>query len=242
MDETDIPFIKIGQVAKITMDAVPDKTFPGKVTEIGNSPIQAAAGQQRGRPPTSRWSSRSTGDSRSAARVHLFGGHHDGHAHAGGRGADSGDGGARTDVRRERHNRRAPGRPKTPAPDRAGESRLPSCKPGQTRKETEGVFLVRDGKVEFAPIKTGIAGDKYFEVVEGLKEGDQVVTGPVQLRSRAARRDTVKIDNAGRQPRRRAAGGAKTPRHEARPPNDASDSRSLGSPWGRSGPTSCDRS
>ena len=51
-------------------------------------------------------------------------------------------------------------------------------KPGQTRKETEGVFVVRDGKVEFVPIKMGIAGDKYFEVLTGLKAGDQVVTGP----------------------------------------------------------------
>ena len=51
-------------------------------------------------------------------------------------------------------------------------------KPGQTRKETEGVFVVRDGRVAFVPIKMGIAGDRYFEVLEGLKPGDQVVTGP----------------------------------------------------------------
>ena len=36
--------------------------------------------------------------------------------------------------------------------------------PGQTRKETEGVFVVRDATAEFQPIKMGIAGDKYFEV------------------------------------------------------------------------------
>ncbi len=42
VDETEIPEIKIGQPAKITIDAIPDKTFPGKVTEVGNSPIQAA--------------------------------------------------------------------------------------------------------------------------------------------------------------------------------------------------------
>ncbi len=47
VDETDIPFIQIGQPAKITIDALPDQTFPGQVTEVGNSPIQAAAGQQR---------------------------------------------------------------------------------------------------------------------------------------------------------------------------------------------------
>jgi HlyD family secretion protein len=51
-------------------------------------------------------------------------------------------------------------------------------KPGQQRKELEGVFLVRDSKVAFQPVKTGIAGDKYFELLSGLKDGDQVVIGP----------------------------------------------------------------
>jgi len=40
VDETDIPSVQIGQLAKITIDAVPNKTFTGKVVEIGNSPIQ----------------------------------------------------------------------------------------------------------------------------------------------------------------------------------------------------------
>ena len=41
VDETDIPAVQLGQKAKITIDAIPGKTFTGKVTEIGNSPIQA---------------------------------------------------------------------------------------------------------------------------------------------------------------------------------------------------------
>ena len=41
VDETDIPFVTFGQLAKVTIDAFPDKTFPGKVTEVGNSPIAA---------------------------------------------------------------------------------------------------------------------------------------------------------------------------------------------------------
>jgi HlyD family secretion protein len=50
--------------------------------------------------------------------------------------------------------------------------------PGQTRKETEGVFIVKDGIIAFAPIKLGISGDKYFEILSGLEPGAQVVTGP----------------------------------------------------------------
>ena len=45
VDETDIPFVQLGQPAKITIDAIPDKSFPGRVTEIGNSPIQQAGTQ-----------------------------------------------------------------------------------------------------------------------------------------------------------------------------------------------------
>src|SRR6476660_5896282 len=39
VDETDIPFITKGEKAKVTIDALPDKTFQGTVTEVGNSPI-----------------------------------------------------------------------------------------------------------------------------------------------------------------------------------------------------------
>ena len=49
---------------------------------------------------------------------------------------------------------------------------------GQKRKDTEGVFLIKDKAAAFVPVKTGIAGDKYFEVLNGLKAGDEVITGP----------------------------------------------------------------
>ena len=49
---------------------------------------------------------------------------------------------------------------------------------GQKRKDTEGVFLIKDKAAVFVPVKTGIAGDKYFEVLTGLKPGDEVITGP----------------------------------------------------------------
>jgi HlyD family secretion protein len=50
--------------------------------------------------------------------------------------------------------------------------------PGHTRKETEGVFLLREGKAVFTPVKTGIAGERYFEVLDGIQPNDQVITGP----------------------------------------------------------------
>src|SRR5688572_6627671 len=49
VDETEIPSVTLGQMAKVMIDAVPDRTFRGRVTEVGNSPIQttAQAGGQR---------------------------------------------------------------------------------------------------------------------------------------------------------------------------------------------------
>ncbi len=40
VDETDIPSVRLGQTAEVTIDALPDRVFTGLVTEIGNSPIQ----------------------------------------------------------------------------------------------------------------------------------------------------------------------------------------------------------
>src|SRR5678816_2965028 len=45
VDETNVPNVQIGQPAKITIDAIPDKSFRGHVTEIGNSPIQTTGAQ-----------------------------------------------------------------------------------------------------------------------------------------------------------------------------------------------------
>src|SRR3954463_8318327 len=45
VDETNVPNVQIGQLAKITIDAIPDRSFKGHVTEIGNSPIQTTGGQ-----------------------------------------------------------------------------------------------------------------------------------------------------------------------------------------------------
>jgi HlyD family secretion protein len=73
--------------------------------------------------------------------------------------------------------------------------------PGQARKEAEGVFLVRSGRAEFVPIKMGIAGDKYFEVLSGLKDNDQVITGPYNSVRGMADGDLVRIDNRQNQRR-----------------------------------------
>ena len=66
-------------------------------------------------------------------------------------------------------------------------------KPGQTRKEIEGVFLLANGRAVFTPIKVGIAGERYFEVLSGVKAGDQVVTGPFASVRELSDGETVKL-------------------------------------------------
>ena len=49
------------------------------------------------------------------------------------------------------------------------------------KKETEGVFLVKNGLAKFSSVKTGIVGTTDIELTEGLSENDEVVTGPYQV-------------------------------------------------------------
>jgi HlyD family secretion protein len=79
---------------------------------------------------------------------------------------------------------------------RPGGVQASELKPGQSRKELEGVFVVRNGKAEFTPVKTGIAGEKYFEVLSGLKEGDNVVVGPFTSVREMADGAAVKVEAA----------------------------------------------
>jgi HlyD family secretion protein len=69
----------------------------------------------------------------------------------------------------------------------------PEPGPGQTRKETEGVFLFRDGRAVFTPITIGIAGERYFEVLSGLAVDDQVITGPFASVRELADGETVTL-------------------------------------------------
>jgi len=50
----------------------------------------------------------------------------------------------------------------------------------QVRGMKSPVVVGTDMKVTFRPVKVGIAGEKYFEVVDGLKKGDRIVAGTYQ--------------------------------------------------------------
>jgi HlyD family secretion protein len=195
VDETNVPNVQIGQVAKVTIDAIPDKSFRGHVTEIGNSPIQAAAGTTSTQAtnfkvkvvldedvPEVRPGFTCTADITTARRKNVVAVPIPAVAvrelvyDANGQAIKA----PKTDNRR-----------RTPEPVASAAELMP----GQTRKETEGVFVLRASKAEFVPIKMGIAGDKYFEVTGGLQAGDQVITGPYNSVRGMADGDAVRVDS-----------------------------------------------
>jgi HlyD family secretion protein len=202
VDETDIPNVAVGQAAIVTIDAVPDRMFKGHVTEIGNSPIQTATqtnntGQRQAtnfkvvvtiddsvpdvRPGFTCTAEITTATRKSVisvpiqsltVREMLFD-----------------EKGTLIHEPPPPVQRRMFGSPAAPTPQTP-----PDPGPGQTRKETEGVFVVRDGKMVFEPVKIGIAGERYFEVLSGLKPGDQVVTGPFDSVRQTADGSPVKVN------------------------------------------------
>jgi len=195
VDETNIPHVQLGQIAKITIDAIQEKSFKGHVTEIGNSPIQATGGSSASNQATNfkvvvvlddqvpdvRPGFTCTADITTATRKNVTSVPipavavreliYDANGQV---------------VKQPRDDKR----PRGVEPVAAAAE----LKPGQTRKETEGVFLVREGRAEFVPIKVGIAGDKYFEVLSGIKDGDLVITGPYNSVRGLKDGDQVKVD------------------------------------------------
>ncbi len=198
VDETEIPSVQIGQTAKITIDALPDKTFTGRVTEIGNSPIQtttAQAGQQAtnfkvtvtidGQIPEARPGFTCSAEITTATRSQVLAVPIQAMAVRELVYDDKGQ------VVREVKDPKAKKRPRGIEPTAAAAE----LKPGQTRKETEGVFVLRDKEAVFVPVKIGVAGDRYFEVLSGLKDGDEVITGPFNSVRNLRDGDEVKKDD-----------------------------------------------
>ena len=179
VDETDVVRVNIGDSVEVTIDAFPDTTFVGRVTEVSNSAILSAASAATGQndravdyeveitlvnPPTEV-----RPDLSATARIV-------------------------TDTRmqalaipiialtvRENTPVSTEQKPAGRTAEAAAAS-TDSTKHGAqgAKKETEGVFLVHNGVATFRPVKVGIAGEEHFEVVEGVQPGDTIVAGPYQ--------------------------------------------------------------
>src|SRR5688572_6810826 len=170
VDETDVARISLGDSSIVQIDAFPDTTFIGKVVEISHSSVRGA----------------STGATTEQAvdyevRIQLLNPPQET------RPDFSATAKVVTDVRSKalsipiialtvRENEELAG---ADSAVRVGANATPTKEVG--KRDVEGVFVVgTDNKVTFRPVKVGIAGDRYFEVLSGLKAGEKIVGGTYQ--------------------------------------------------------------
>ncbi len=165
VDETDVVRVHLGDSVQVTIDAFNDSSFAGRVTKISN----AAA-------TTASQSSGSSSDRAVDFDVEVT--------------LDNPPAGVRPDLSATARivtdtRTRSVAIPIIALTVRQHED-LPNELKNQTAKATgkqkdrEGVFVIRNGVATFRPVKVGIAGDEFFEVIDGVKTGDSIVAGPYQ--------------------------------------------------------------
>jgi HlyD family secretion protein len=194
VDETDIVNVQLGQPAEVTIDAIPKKVFHAVVSEIGNNAIvrstgvatsqQASASQEAKdfkvvvtlqdppedlRPGLSTTAKITTATRSGVVAIPI----------------------QALTIRRQQDldpGSVEKGSVQAASPQKVG---------GRDRKDDElqGVFVIRNKKAEFVPVQTGITGTTDIEVLGGLKEGDEIVTGSYKVLRTMKPGTSVKIDN-----------------------------------------------
>jgi HlyD family secretion protein len=172
VDETDIRYIALGQPAEIRVDALEGVEVAGEVTEIGSSAIP------RGGAQASQPTSNQAKDFKVAVTIK-----DPSPALRSGLNATA----EITTARKEKalsipiqavvvRGVGKDGKVIDPEALQAAEKEQGAA-PAEKGEEKEGVFVVSGGQVAFRPVKTGIIGETDIEVADGLKEGDEIVTG-----------------------------------------------------------------
>jgi HlyD family secretion protein len=170
VDETDVARIQLGDSAVIQIDAFPDTTFLGRVTKISNSSVKATATTQTSSdqavdyevtiqllntPPETRPDFSATAKIITASRKNALS--------------------IPIIALTVRENEALA------TSDTAVGLGKPKPKKEVGKKDVEGVFVVgKDNKVTFRPVRVGIAGEKHFEVLSGVKPGEKIVAGTYQ--------------------------------------------------------------
>jgi len=154
VDETDVVGVQMGQTAKVRVDALPETVFTGLVTEIGSSALQQSTGVA------------ATQESKDFKVVVTL----DDPSHK----LKPGLSASADIVVAER--KQALAVPISALVLRDKPQADPKAAAGA--KEEEGVFLVENDRVKFAPVVKGITGGMMIEIVSGLQEGQSLVTGP----------------------------------------------------------------
>jgi HlyD family secretion protein len=197
VDETDIVNVHIGQASEVTIDAIPNKVFHGTVSEIGDNAIvrssglstsQSASASEEAkdfkvvvtlkdppvdlRPGLSTTAKITTATRSNALSLPIqaltF----------------------RSKAQIEQQNN----------PPGSVHAATPAAKETASKSkkddDVQGVFVIRNRKAEFVPVTTGITGTTDVEVLNGLKEGDEVITGSYKILRTLRPGSSVKIDNS----------------------------------------------
>lgn len=196
VDETDIVNVRLGQPAEVTIDAIPKKTFHGDVTEIGNNAIVRSSGlstsqqttaseeakdfkvvvtlrdaPQDLRPGLSTTAKVTTATRSNALSIPI-----------------------QALTLRTKDQIEAQNNP--PGSVHAAE---PATKEVASKSkkddEVQGVFVIRNKKAMFVPVTTGITGTTDIEVLDGLKEGDEVITGSYKVLRTLRPGSSIRVDN-----------------------------------------------
>ncbi len=168
VDETSIPTVALGQEVRVRLDAYPNKTFRGTVTEVASSPILSGANQAikfevkvrlddppKGiKPGLSARADILTGFRSDALVVPL-------------------QALVVREIERKEGTKVDPNAP----------------------RDQEGVYLMEDGKARFQPLETGMLGELSIEVISGLKGGETLVTGPFKALRELEPGGAVKIED-----------------------------------------------
>jgi HlyD family secretion protein len=191
VDETDIVNVQMGQPAEVSIDAIPKKTFKAVVTQIGDNAIvrstgvstsQQTTGSQEAkdfkvvvtlqdppqdlRPGLSATAKITTASRTNALTIPI----------------------QALTVRKQEDL--------VTKDEKNSVQAAAPAKPGSNSKEEiQGVFVIRNHKAEFVPVDTGIAGTTDIEVLKGLKEGDEIITGSYKVLRTLRPGSGVKIDN-----------------------------------------------
>jgi len=156
VDETDVINVKLGQEARIKIDAFPDKVFKGKVTEIGSSALdKSSLGAQESRDFKVIVTLENT-------EQHLKPGLS-----------------ASADII-VAEKKQVPAIPIAALVIRETGTEAGQNTAGNNneKKEEEGVFLIEASRAKFQPVKKGIMGGMMVEIESGLSEGQEFVSGP----------------------------------------------------------------
>src|SRR5262245_28872115 len=199
VDETDIVNVRMGQEADVTIDAVPGKTFRGKVTEIGSQAVLRSSGLATTQSTTSTQEAKdfkvvvtldvppenlrpglsTTAKIKTAEKKNVVAIPIQALAIR-----------SRKDLEDAKKNSKGSGGSVTLAAPPPTETNDPK------KDEIQSVFVVNGKKAVFKPVKTGISGVTDIEVTDGLAAGDEIVIGSYKALRTLKPEAQIKVDNS----------------------------------------------